>query len=78
MDLEKMKKYCKIIRVICHTQVRTERACTHTVTVYYSFSHPQISKIVSLRQKKAHIMEIQVNGGTIADKVIPGSQCSEM
>ena len=25
--------------------------------------------IRSLRQKKAHLMEIQINGGTIADKV---------
>ena len=25
--------------------------------------------IKSLRQKKSHLMEIQVNGGTIADKV---------
>lgn len=47
-DFEKMKKYCKVIRIICHTQ---------------------LSKISSLRQKSAHIMEIQVNGGTIADKV---------
>lgn len=29
----------------------------------------QLSKIPSLRQKKAHIMEIQINGGTIAEKV---------
>ncbi|XP_003382777.1 PREDICTED: 60S ribosomal protein L3-like [Amphimedon queenslandica] len=47
-DFEKMKKYCKIIRVLCHTQ---------------------LSKIKSLKQKKSHLMEIQVNGGTIADKV---------
>lgn len=26
-------------------------------------------KLLKQRQKKAHIMEIQVNGGTIADKV---------
>ena len=29
----------------------------------------QIKKMKSLKQKKAHLMEIQVNGGTIADKV---------
>lgn len=46
-DLEKMKKYCKVIRVIVHTQ----------------------QKLIGLKQKRAHIMEIQVNGGTIADKV---------
>jgi len=31
-------------------------------------AHTQIRKM-KLRQKKAHIMEIQVNGGTVADKV---------
>merc|ERR1711924_523217 len=31
-------------------------------------AHTQIKKI-NLRQKKAHIMEIQVNGGSVADKV---------
>jgi len=31
-------------------------------------AHTQISKL-NLRQKKAHLMEIQVNGGSVADKV---------
>jgi len=46
-DFQKMIKYCKVIRVIAHTQM----------------------KLLKKRQKKAHIMEIQLNGGTIADKV---------
>jgi large subunit ribosomal protein L3e len=46
-EIERMKKYCTVIRVIAHTQIRK----------------------LNLRQKKAHIMEIQVNGGSIADKV---------
>jgi len=47
-QLRRMKKYCSVIRVIAHTQIRKVR----------------------LRQKKAHIMEIQVNGGkNIAEKV---------
>ncbi|RDD38866.1 60S ribosomal protein L3 [Trichoplax sp. H2] len=46
-DFEKMKKYCKVIRVIAHTQIR----------------------LVALRQKKSHVMEIQVNGGNIVEKV---------
>lgn len=46
-DLERVKKYCSIVRVIAHTQVH----------------------LLNLRQKKAHIMEIQVNGGTVAQKV---------
>ncbi|KAK1323858.1 60S ribosomal protein L3 [Acorus calamus] len=41
-ELEKMKKYCSIIR---------------------------IRKMKGLKQKKAHLMEIQVNGGTVAEKV---------
>jgi len=46
-DLESIKKYCKVVRVICHTQMRLLRK----------------------RQKKAHIMEVQLNGGTVAEKV---------
>jgi len=46
-DFNKIKKYCKVVRVIAHTQM----------------------KLVPKRQKKADIMEIQLNGGTIADKV---------
>ncbi|KAL8553722.1 hypothetical protein ACS0TY_002133 [Phlomoides rotata] len=47
-QLEKMKKYCSVIRVLAHTQIR---------------------KIKGLKQKKAHLMEIQVNGGDVAKKV---------
>jgi len=47
-ELERMKKYCSVIRVIAHTQIRK----------------------INQRQKKAHIMEIQINGGkTVAEKV---------
>merc|ERR1712038_1652556 len=46
-DLAQMKKYCSVIRVVVHTQM----------------------KILRRRQKKAHIMEIQLNGGSVADKV---------
>merc|ERR1712224_515216 len=46
-DFQQMKKYCKVIRVIAHTQM----------------------KLLPLRSKKSHIMEIQVNGGSISDKV---------
>jgi large subunit ribosomal protein L3e len=46
-DFAKMVKYCQVIRVIAHTQM----------------------KLLKKRQKKAHIMEIQLNGGSIADKV---------
>jgi len=46
-DLAKMKKYCKVIRVIVHSQM----------------------KLLKKRQKKAHVMEVQVNGGTMGQKV---------
>ena len=46
-DLERIKKYATVVRVICATQIRK----------------------LALRQHKAHILEIQVNGGTVAQKV---------
>uniref|UniRef100_U7E301 60S ribosomal protein L3 n=1 Tax=Populus trichocarpa TaxID=3694 RepID=U7E301_POPTR len=46
-QLEKLKKYCTVIRVLVHTQIR---------------------KMKGLKQKKAHLMEIQVNGGDVAKK----------
>ncbi|CAJ1376362.1 unnamed protein product, partial [Effrenium voratum] len=46
-EVERAKKYCQVIRAICHTQVRK----------------------VKIGQKKAHIKEIQVNGGATEAKV---------
>jgi len=46
-DLAKIKKYCTIVRVLAHTQM----------------------KVMKHRNKKAHLMEIQINGGTIPEKV---------
>ena len=46
-ELERMKKYCTVVRVLAHTQM---------------------SK-TPIRQKKAHLMEVQINGGSVADKV---------
>ena len=46
-EIERIKQYCQVVRVIAHTQIRKLR----------------------LGQKKAHLMEIQVNGGSVADKV---------
>jgi large subunit ribosomal protein L3e len=46
-DFKQMTKYCKVIRVLAHTQM----------------------KLLRKRQKKAHIMEIQLNGGTIEQKI---------
>jgi len=47
-ELNKIKKYASVVRVLAHTQVRK----------------------LNLRQKKSHIMEIQVNGGkSVTEKV---------
>ncbi|CRG89133.1 60S ribosomal protein L3 [Talaromyces islandicus] len=46
-EIERIKKYCTVVRVLAHTQIRK----------------------TPLKQKKAHLMEIQVNGGSVADKV---------
>merc|ERR1712113_781200 len=46
-EISQIKKYCQVVRVICHTQ----------------------QTLLKRRQKKAHIMEIQLNGGSVADKV---------
>jgi len=48
VELDRIKKYCNVVRVIAHTQVRK----------------------LKLRQKAAHVLEIQVNGGAdVAAKV---------
>jgi len=46
-EIDRAKKYCQVIRAICHTQVGKAK----------------------LGQKKAHIKEIQINGGNTAAKV---------
>jgi len=47
-ELNRIKKYATVVRLIAHTQVR---------------------KVAGGHQKKAHIMEIQINGGDTAAKV---------
>jgi large subunit ribosomal protein L3e len=46
-ELERIRKYCTVVRVLAHTQIRK----------------------TGLSQKRAHLMEIQLNGGSIPDKV---------
>jgi large subunit ribosomal protein L3e len=46
-EIERAKKYCQVIRAICHTQIGK----------------------IKIGQKKANIKEIQINGGSSADKV---------
>jgi len=38
-------------------------------TIVRVLAHTQVRKVKALRQKKAHLVEIQVNGGSIAQKV---------
>lgn len=47
-ELERMRKYGAVIRVLAHTEVH---------------------KLKGIKQKKAHLMEIQVNGGSVPEKV---------
>jgi large subunit ribosomal protein L3e len=54
-SFERIKKYCQVVRVLAHTQIRK----------------------IGLRQKKAHLMEIQINGGTVAEKVDFGKDLFE-
>ncbi|ONM14393.1 60S ribosomal protein L3-1 [Zea mays] len=53
------------------TQARKKSSCSlrKYASVIRVIAHTQIRKMKGLKQKKAHLMEIQVNGGTIADKV---------
>jgi large subunit ribosomal protein L3e len=46
-ELARMKKFCTVIRLLCHTDIRK----------------------IGLRQKKAHMFEIQINGGDVNAKI---------
>merc|ERR1719201_1787543 len=46
-EMERAKKYCQVIRALCHTQIGK----------------------IKIGQKKAHIKEIQINGGSTEQKV---------
>jgi len=48
VQLARIKKYCTVVRAICHNQ-------------------PKLVKNIDI--KKAHVLEIQINGGKIAEKV---------
>ena len=54
------------------------KPCTYTYVYVYTFSMfdfiPSCQK--NLKQKKAHIMEIQVNGGNAAAKADFGYKCA--
>jgi large subunit ribosomal protein L3e len=54
-ELERIKKFCQVVRLICHTDMTK----------------------LPLRQKKAHVAEIQINGGDTAAKVKFGHELFE-
>jgi len=54
-ELKRIKKFCQVVRLICHTDVRK----------------------IKLRQKKAHMAEIQINGGSVEAKVDFGFELFE-
>jgi len=59
------KLYTEKKEVIDKNLARIKKYCT-TIRV---LAHTQVSKLPQLGQKKAHLIEIQVNGGTTAEKV---------
>jgi len=54
-ELERIKKFCQVVRLICHTDMTK----------------------LPLRQKKAHVAEVQINGGDAAAKVKFGHELFE-
>lgn len=57
---------------IMHSLMSGEIPCLHLLRLNFghnSISHLLQMKLLPLRQKKAHIMEIQVNGGSVPEKV---------
>jgi large subunit ribosomal protein L3e len=56
VQLARIKKYCTVVRAICHNQ-------------------PKLVRNLGIR--KAHVLEIQINGGKIADKVDFGTKFFE-
>lgn len=76
-----MKKYCTHIRIIAHTQVCTGYETFTEQFLEFDFgkirmcfwitTNTMLQQVRILRKKfkKAHIMEIQLNGGTVSEKV---------
>jgi len=54
-ELQKIKDYCQVVRVLAHTQI----------------------KKLKLRQKVANLLEVQINGGSVSDKVEYGKELFE-
>ncbi|KAM0681425.1 60S ribosomal protein L3 [Glugoides intestinalis] len=61
-------KYSDTRKSIGHTQEDVEEL-KKSSDIIRVLAHSQVHSIKPIRQKKAHISEIQVNGGTVSDKV---------
>jgi large subunit ribosomal protein L3e len=59
------QKYEKAPQEIQQELERMKQNCS----VIRAICHSMMSRLPNFRQKKAHIMEVQINGGNIADKV---------
>ena len=80
-ELEDIKKHCSVVRAIAHTQARPAPRparrrpappllCRLTVPSLFLVSQNKKAGCNNTKgQRKAHIMEIQVNGGNVAAKV---------
>jgi len=65
----KRKAFTRYAKAFSDKDVRNSlRRVKEHASVIRVLAHTQVRK-VGLRQKKAHLMEIQVNGGTVAEKV---------
>jgi large subunit ribosomal protein L3e len=64
-ELERIKKYCTVVRVLAHTQVSKTPRQYFRLVVRRLYAN----SFGTVKQKKAHLMEIQVNGGDIPAKV---------
>lgn len=68
----KYKAFSKYIKKYSHSRQILEREIKNMKThcsVIRMLCHSQVRKIPGLRRKKAHILEIQINGGTVEEKV---------
>ncbi|CAG2103531.1 unnamed protein product, partial [Medioppia subpectinata] len=61
-------KYTDLRKNVSYTQEDVDEI-KKTSDVIRVLVHSQVCKIKSIRQKKAHISEIQINGGSVSDKV---------
>jgi len=66
----KKKAFTKYVKKHTNGSIQSElEELKKHCSVIRVIAHTQVRKVKNLKQKKAHLMEIQVNGGTVAQKV---------